>query len=39
MFNIYIVGKPQLQVEYDDKIVIRTTELPTITITPKAKKN
>jgi hypothetical protein len=38
MFNIYIVGKPQIQVQYDDKVVIRTTELPTITIKPKAKK-
>jgi hypothetical protein len=35
MFNIYIVGKPQIQVDYDENVVIRSIVMPTITITPK----
>ncbi len=38
MFNIYIVGKPMLEVEYNDKVVNRVMALPAITITPNIKK-
>ena len=38
MFNIYIVGKPMLEVEYNDKVVNRGMSLPAIIISPQTKK-